>query len=194
MDQNDNVRVVEEEEEEKSGWTLLSTLNDGEPSHDSSPHQETDSSNNRTTVEPLKGTEGISDPTSDSRAVEEKQTEEMTDDSDVAEEFHYAEDDDDADDELTDCGQDVENREEEFVFEDSAKGFGWEGEPCKKQTVVEHQSGQKQGLMWRASLVATLGFFGWAILSGLTGGSKGARCLKSQHCSLKEGEPVLSTL
>lgn len=60
-----------------------------------------------------------------------------------------------------------------------------------KQTLVQKQS-QKHpaGLLWRASLMATLGFFGWALLSA--GDGKNFRSVKSHPCNFKEGEPVLN--
>lgn len=57
--------------------------------------------------------------------------------------------------------------------------------PARK-TTVQHQEQQPQaGRLWRISLIATLGILGWALLCG--GG------FKHHSCSIKEGEPVLSS-
>ncbi|KAI5072902.1 hypothetical protein GOP47_0013008 [Adiantum capillus-veneris] len=187
MDQNNKIRLVEEEE--KSGWTILSTVHDEEPEEKLPAAPETD-------PEPIKGADEPVRGADDSALSEEKSKE--NEDSDDAEEVLYSEGDDYADDELTDYGVDDGAEEGGSPFSNSAREYVWESEPVRdagvEQTLVEQQPGQKQGLIWRASLVATLGFFGWAVLCGLGGGGKNVRCLKLHPCSLKEGEPVLSTL
>ncbi|MCO5559952.1 hypothetical protein L7F22_013556 [Adiantum nelumboides] len=187
MDQNNNVRLVEEEE--KSGWTILSTIYGEEPEEKLPTPPETDQ-------EPEKGLDESGG--ADGSAVRGEKSKEENEDSDNAEEVLYSEGDADADDELTDYGVDDGAEEEESPFGDAAREYVWEAEPLRdagvEQTLDDQQPGQKQRLIWRASLVATLGFFGWAVLSGLGGGGKSGRCLKLHPCSLKEGEPVLSTL
>eukprot|EP00250_Pteridium_aquilinum_P022592 c25431_g1_i1 orf=353-940(+) len=195
MDHTNNVQLVEEE---KFGWTILSTVHDGEAvpcNENPATQQEADLVSDKETDEHIRSTSidahGEISPISEQKSEEENEgNEEEEDDARDAEEV-------DADDELEDCGFDDHGDDGVFPFADSARGFLWDPEPRREantKTLVEQQAGQKQGLMWRVSLVATLGFFGWAVMTGLSGGGKNLRCFKLHPCGIKEGEPVLSTL
>lgn len=200
MDQKKNIRVIEEE---KFGWTILSTVPDSEFAaceENLVAQQEADLD-----LLPDVATDECvttSDTHGDNPSATESKGAEEDEESDDAEAFTHAEEDDDADDELDEYGFDEGGDDGEqakvFPFGDAAREFMWDPEPrreaSEKEILVEQQAGQKQGVLWRVSLVATLGFFGWAVLSGLSGGGKNVRCLKLHPCSIKEGETCVSTL
>lgn len=191
MDQKNKVLVVEEE---KFGWTILSTVQDDERA----PFREKLAT--QPEPDPVVGTEtdaGV-DRHEGAPPVGEQKNEAENEESDEPEEFARDEEDDDADDELDDYGFDdgADDGDEAkvFPFGESGRVFLWDTEPSTKQALVQQQPEQKQGVMWGVSLVATLGFFGWVVMSSLSGGGKNIRCLKLHPCSVKDGEPVLGTL
>lgn len=216
MEQENTVRLVEEE---KFGWTILSTVRDGELVSEKKPWERNPSGEK---LGKLEQTESVVEKEKDEpfesglrdfiventkgeqekQAPDEEEKEEEEEDEGNAEE---EEDDDDHDedvhdeDEHDDGSGDVDGKRV-FPFGDPRGALPWgpkkvqEASPKfgRKQTLVQQQPVFKHGLMWRVSLVATLGFFGWVMMNGLSG--KNFRCLKLHPCSIKEGEPVVNSL